>query len=82
MILMIGLVAIKWAPALKNSPPSGTSNKALRDKCTNKKATRKSPDKLISNFLPIDEQNKPLINCTFSLMKLFDLRNFYKTLQM
>jgi len=61
MILMIGFVAMKWAPMLNNSPLLSTINSRLSAKWTHKNAIRKSPDKLRMHFFPIDDVKKLLI---------------------
>ncbi|BEI58732.1 hypothetical protein GCM10007041_21730 [Butyricimonas faecihominis] len=60
-ILMIGFVAMKWAPMLNNSPLLSTIKSRFSAKWTHKNAIRKRPDKLSMTFFPIDDVKKLLI---------------------
>jgi hypothetical protein len=59
-----GLVAMKWAAALKVSPLSGIKIQALILTWTIKNEIKNNPVKPITNFLPIDELRKPFLLIT------------------
>jgi hypothetical protein len=71
MIFIIGLLLIKFAALLNNSP-SPKSNKELIVKWTFKKTMRNNPVILMKNFCPMDEVKNLLIEFNFyrTLVKL------------
>lgn len=64
MILMMGLVPIKFAATLNASGP--TSNSRFMVRCNAKNRMRKRPEMLITNFFPMDELK------IFPINRIFD----------
>ena len=63
IILIIGFVAMKWAPWLNKAPLLSKINNKFSARWTQRNEIRKSPDKLMMTFFPIEEVKKLLIIC-------------------